>query len=479
MRGSGIAIDGGPDLGARRSTTPLGWAMRLRVVIGEPRGDANGSSGSSAGDDLAVAPGSVPNKPAGSTRGRGHPEATGRGGDAGTPRCPGAMGGMSPSDRAPEAPHIAPSRQPAPRREPEDLARSLPSRPERPWRPRRVLVTRAAREWPMADRVAERAAAMGAEVVELKGDRITGLKGRDEADTYRRAKSTLAVTVASASAMRPQPIPPSADWRFDLATGCPAHCQYCYLAGSLKGPPVTRLFANLPEILRGLEPFVGQGRVTSRSRARAHEGTTFEASCYTDPLALEHLCGALSDAVAHFGAWRDDVQLRFTTKFAAVDGLCATEHRGRTRARFSVNAEAITRRFEGGTAPLGARLHAMGRLARAGYPVGLTIAPIMPIEGWREAYDSLVARAAAELPEGADVTAELITHRFTPGSREVLLGWYPSTSLEMDASVRAAKRNKFGGVKYVYPKELMHEMREALEASLAARLPAARVLYWT
>ena len=77
----------------------------------------------------------------------------------------------------------------------------------------------------MAARVAERAAAMGAEVVELPGDRIAGLRGGTEAEAYRRAKSTLAVTVAPPSAMRPQPIPPSADWRFDLATGCPAHCH--------------------------------------------------------------------------------------------------------------------------------------------------------------------------------------------------------------------------------------------------------------
>ena len=103
----------------------------------------------------------------------------------------------------------------------------------------------------------------------------------------------------------------------------------------------------------------------------------------------------------------------------------------------------------------------------------------MPIEGWHEAYDDLLAQAAAELPEGADATVELITHRFTPGSKEVLLGWYPATSLEMDEAVRASKRNKFGGVKYVYPKELMHEMRAALEASVARRLPGARILYWT
>ena len=213
------------------------------------------------------------------------------------------------------------------------------------------------------------------------------------------------------------------------------------------------------------------------------EGTTFEASCYTDPLALEPLCDALSDTVSWFGARPSspdgDMSLRFTTKFADTASLEAANHNGRVRARFSVNAEDITRRFEGGTAPLQQRLDAMGRMARAGYKVGLTVAPIMPIDGWQHSYAQLFADAAAVLPEGADVTAELITHRFTPGSRDVLLGWYPATTLEMDEAVRTVKMNKFGGRKYVYPAPLMKEMRRTLEASLLDAMPAAKLLYWT
>ncbi|WP_299842150.1 spore photoproduct lyase family protein [uncultured Jannaschia sp.] len=388
---------------------------------------------------------------------------------------------MTDAPQMTDAPHIAPTRTEAPREDPDTLARRLPhgQAAHRPFRPRRVLLTRAARDWPMAARVAERAAAMGAEIVELTGDRITGLKDDDLRAEYRRAKSTLAVTVASDSAMRPEPIPPSADWRFDLATGCPAHCQYCYLAGSLKGPPVTRLFANLPEILDRLPPLEGQGKITSVNAARMAEGTTFEASCYTDPLALEPLSDCLSETISWFGARNADLSLRFTTKFADTATLEAAHHNGRTRARFSVNAEDIARRFEGGTAPLQARLDAMGRLARAGYKVGLTVAPIMPIAEWEAAYDALFAAAARALPPGADITAELITHRFTPGSREVLLGWYPATDLEMDEAVRTVKRNKFGGRKYVYPAPLMREMRDVLEGQVGRHLPNAQLLYWT
>ena len=51
------------------------------------------------------------------------------------------------------------------------------------------------------------------------------------------------------------PIAPSADCRVDLVDGCPAHCSYCYLAGSLKGPPITRIYADLGEILDSLPAY--------------------------------------------------------------------------------------------------------------------------------------------------------------------------------------------------------------------------------
>ncbi len=349
------------------------------------------------------------------------------------------------------------------------------------WTPKRVLVTRSAREWPRGREIARRAVEAGAELVELASDRLTGLVGgvNPRAD-YVRAKSTLAVVVASEAKRRLQAIPPSADWRFDLAEGCPAHCQYCYLAGSLGGPPVTRVYANLDEILAGLPAYVGQGAVTSRSRARAAEGTTFEASCYTDPVGIEHLTGSLAETVTRFGRWDADVQLRFTTKFAEVEPLIGLAHGRKTRVRMSVNAPALIR-FEGGTSSLAARLQALARLAFDGYRVGLTIAPIQAYQGWRCGYAELFDMAAEALGGigDLDITVELITHRFTPKSKAVLQEWYPGSRIEMDEAARSRKLTKFGSVKHVYPAPLMKEMRGELMRLVGERLPAARILYWT
>ncbi len=347
-----------------------------------------------------------------------------------------------------------------------------------------MLVTRSAFEQPHGAEIVRRCEAAGVSDIQLlTGDRLPPTRGENERATYALAKKTLAVVVSPPSKRKLQPIPPSADWRIDLAEGCPAHCQYCYLAGSLSGPPITRVYANLPEILAEMDAHVGRGGITSTSLERAAEGTTFEASCYTDPLGLEHLTGSLSTAIAHVGTheWSGPVGLRFTTKYDNVQPLLDLPHGGRTRVRVSVNADEVARRFEGGTARLPQRLSAMRSLALAGYRVGLTIAPIMPIPDWRESYGALLRGVAAELDgvPDVDLTVECITHRFTEGSREVLLGWYPRTQLEMDREARTRKFTKFGSAKYVYPKETMAELRTWFTEEVPAVLPGAPLLYWT
>lgn len=349
-----------------------------------------------------------------------------------------------------------------------------------PWRPRRLLVTRSALTFPHGRAIAERAAALGVAVEALPGDRLSLDLPDDPRRAYAAAKTTLAVVVAPPSKRRLQPIAPSADWRVDLAEGCPAHCSYCYLAGSLKGPPITRVYANLDEILDGLPPYLGQGQITSRNRDRMDEGTTFEASCYTDPLALEPITGSLSTAIGWFGRWEAPVQLRFTSKFADVRPLLEIDHRRRTRMRASINPRMFAR-FEGGTSPVADRLAALRRMAMAGYPVGLTIAPIIAAAGWQRAYAELLADAGAALRDvpDLDLTIELITHRFTAGSKAVLDNWYPGSALDMGAANRVTKRTKFGTEKQVYDSATMRALRTFFEAEIASALPSARILYWT
>ena len=364
------------------------------------------------------------------------------------------------------------------------------SRSARVWMPKRVLFTPDTLNEPFGQQIYERVSALNLPIEIMKNNRLTGLRGADERETYRIAKNTLAVVNAPPSAMRLQPIPPSADWQMNLAEGCPAHCQYCYLAGSLQGPPVVRVYANLPAMLAHTATYEGTYPPNkSWQSAEASRPTTFEVSCYTDVLGIEHLTGSLTECIRYYGS-RENGQLRFVTKYDQVDSLIDLPHNGQTRARFSLNAESVARKLEGGTASVEARLQALRKLAfpreqgGGGYPVGVIIAPIMPIPNWREEYTSLLDRIYTALDYGTmsdklDLNVEFISHRFTPSSKDTLMQWYPNTSLDMDEAGRAQKRNKFGGTKYVYQPTDMQELKRFFYDEWAKRFPTAPILYWT
>lgn len=366
---------------------------------------------------------------------------------------------------------------------------ATPPRPAKLWMPERAIFTRAALEHEHGNRILERVEKLGIPVEKLKANAVRGLKQEDVRKTYAASKRTLIVAVSPPSYHKLSPIPPSADWQFHLAEGCPAHCQYCYLAGSLSGPPVVRVFANMDEILSNLPQYETMERKVARPRGFAagvsptaergrEDSTSFEVSCYTDPLGIEHLSGSLAAAIKYFGT-RERGFLRSVSKFDAVGDLLDLPHNGQTRFRASVNAEPISSRLEGGTANVPARLIALRKLAQAGYPIGLVIAPIMPMDDWQAHYTKLLDEATATLNLDCDLTFELITHRFTPGSKDVLLQWYPNTSLDLDEAKREVKRNKFGGQKFVYPRETMKELKSWFACEIEDRFPNGKILYWT
>ena len=332
--------------------------------------------------------------------------------------------------------------------------------------PERVLFTPAALEESWGQQILQRVESLQLPVEKLTQNRLS-ISGDDEQEIYRTAKRTLAVVTAPPSSFKLSPIPPSADWQFHLAQGCPAHCQYCYLAGSLQGPPVIRAYANLPQILENLKSYADRSKVTS-----------YEVSCYTDPLGIEHLTASLAECIRFFGSFEGG-HLRWVSKFDAVDGLLDLPHNNHTRCRVSVNAAPISGRFEGGTASVKSRLEALRRLALSGYPVGVVIAPIMPMEDWELHYQNLFDQISTALDFECDLTFELITHRFTSKSKETLETWYPNSKLDMDESTRSLKRNKFGGSKYVYDSDTMKTMRRFFEQEISKRFSQAKILYWT
>jgi spore photoproduct lyase len=325
-------------------------------------------------------------------------------------------------------------------------------------------------EYPMGTRIYQWAQDQGLPIrMTTSHNRITNLPGDTELEKYRIAKRTLVVGLRKT--LEFDQSKPSAEYAIPIATGCMAHCHYCYLQTTLGAKPYIRVYVNLDDITERARKYIEE---------RKPEITRFEAACTSDPLGLEHITGSLAHLI-QFMAKQEHGRLRFVTKFNNVDPLLGLEHNRHTRIRFSVNADYVIKNFEPATSSFMDRIEAAGKVAKAGYPLGFIIAPIIWHEGWEKGYADLLARLRKEIPHEAeeDLTFELIQHRFTKTAKRVIQARYPKTKLEMDEEKRKYKWGRWGQGKYVYQDEQANALREFITEQIFKNFPKANIDYFT
>lgn len=334
-----------------------------------------------------------------------------------------------------------------------------------------MLFEEAALEYPLGRSIYERWQGQVETGIIRSHNRITGLPGKSAREKYAEAKRTMVVGVRRS--LKFETSKPSADYAIPLLTGCPGHCEYCYLQTTLGPRPVVRAYVNLEDIF-------GQARKYMLEKAPAE--TTFEGACTSDPLAVEHITGSMRAAVEFFGG-EPLGRFRFVSKYGYVNTLLTAAHHGRTRIRFSINSAEVIRRWELGTSPLHERVAAAAALAKAGYPIGFIIGPIFLEGEWQSEYRDLVEAMEQALKEAgiADypaVTFELITHRYTPKAKALITERFPETQLPMSEQDRRWKYGQFGYGKYLYHKDPMQAAEAFFRHELSERFPQAAVDYF-
>ncbi len=340
----------------------------------------------------------------------------------------------------------------------------------KPFVPQLVYFEPAALEYPLGVKLKKKFEKMNIEIrYTTSHNQVRNLPGKNDLQKYRMAKSTLVVGVRKT--LKFDTSKPSAEYAIPLATGCMGHCHYCYLQTTMGSKPYIRTYVNVDEILEAADRYMEE---------RAPEVTRFEASCTSDVVGIDHLTHSLKRAIEHFGKSKTGL-LRFVTKFHHVDHLLDAEHNGKTRFRFSINANYVIKNFEPGTSPLEKRIEAAAKVAGAGYPLGFIVAPIYLHEGWKEGYYRMFEKLNDELPKEArkDITFEFIQHRFTKPAKRVIEKNYPMTKLELKEEARRYKWGRYGIGKYVYKKEQEEEMKRHLADCLEKFFPEAKLEYFT
>ncbi len=80
------------------------------------------------------------------------------------------------------------------------------------------------------------------------------------------------------------------------------------------------------------------------------------------------------------------------TKSDNVNNLLNLQHNGHTIVAWSMNNERVSRKFEIGAPSFERRLKAARKVQEAEYPVRIRLDPIVPFDGWKEAYAETIER---------------------------------------------------------------------------------------
>lgn len=289
------------------------------------------------------------------------------------------------------------------------------------------------------------------EIIRLTSNKVKQhIPGEDLYSFYREGKSTLVVGVKKG--LKFQSCKPSAHYQLPLVSGCIGNCEYCYLNTNLGDKPYTKINVNIDDILKQAEKYINE---------RLPDTTIFEGSATSDPIPVEPYTNSLRKTIEFFGK-SDKGRFRFVTKYNDVDGLLNANHNGKTEIRFTLNTEKVIRDYERKTASFEKRIEASVQVAKAGYPLGFIIAPVFIYEGWKKDYRDLLIELNSKLPKDLKypLTFEVISHRYTPRAKNIIMEVFPENTLPMEDEKRKYKYGQFGYGKFVYTKEELQDMKE-------------------
>lgn len=230
---------------------------------------------------------------------------------------------------------------------------------------------------------------------------------------------------------------------------CPFECSYCFLQNYLTDG-ATKVVTDINTIMEEVR------EKTESQKRRLFRIGTWELG---DSLALESETGQAAKLIGAFSGLKNAV-LELKTKSDNVDSILNIEHKGRTVVSWSLNTEHIINTEEHGTAPLGKRLDAMSRTAKAGYLIGLHFDPMVLHDNWEKGYEELVENIFDAVSPERVAWISIGSLRFNPEMKKKIENNYPDSRLtcaEMvtgdDAKVRYVKPLRINMYKFLY-KEL-------------------------
>lgn len=248
------------------------------------------------------------------------------------------------------------------------------------------------------------------------------------------------------------------------SSGCTAMCMYCYLVCHFNKCAYLRLFVNRDEMLNKI----------IKTAQKSEEDLVFEIGSNSDLILENTITGNLKWTIENFANCKKGY-LTFPTKFHMVDDILNINGKEKIIIRMSLNPSYIISRVELGTSNLTQRLDAIIKLIKAGYKVGILIAPIILIDNYKDLYEKLFITIKQTIPEELlkDIFFELIFMTYSFVHNAINTEAFPNAIKIYDKTQFMSR----GMGKYSYKKEIRDEATLFFKELLTKYFPHNKLWY--
>ena len=248
------------------------------------------------------------------------------------------------------------------------------------------------------------------------------------------------------------------------SSGCTAMCMYCYLVCNYNKCAYLGLFVNREEMLDKI----------IRTANKSEKELTFEIGSNSDLILENTITQNLEWTIPKF-AENNRGYLTFPTKFDVVEPILNLNHNGRVIVRMSVNPSKIIQRVEFGTSNLENRVKAINKLKKAGYKIGILIAPIIFIDNWEEEYEKLIIYLSENLSDEVKKEAffELIFMTYSYVHKMINQEAFPNAIKLFDQEKMTGR----GKGKYAYKEQIRKEGEQFFREKMQKYFPNNSIEY--
>ena len=248
------------------------------------------------------------------------------------------------------------------------------------------------------------------------------------------------------------------------SSGCTAMCLYCYLVCNYNKCSYLRLFVNREEMLDKI----------IKTANKSEKDLTFEIGSNSDLVLENTITGNLEWTIEEFGK-NNKGFITFPTKFAFVDPLLNLNHNNRTIIRMSVNPQEIISKVEFGTSKLNDRINATNKLKKAGYKIGILIAPVIMLDGWKDLYKNLIEELEQKLSDEAkkDLFFEIIFMTYSYVHTKINEEAFPNAINLYNKETMTGR----GRGKYMYKQDLRKDGEQFFREELRKHFPNNKIIY--